>query len=539
MANYNNLKTIIQAVINANGKQAITGDIMQQTLVAIVDALGKGYQFMGIATPATDPGTTDQKVFYIANGKGVYTNFGGLNVGEDGLVLLVYSETWTKLLVTNLADLADGSVTTPKIADSAVTENKLASQSVSSKKIKDATIGASKLGANSVTTSKIADKAVTFEKLDDNSVTTSKIEDGAVTTKKLQQWVIKQSDSTADIALWNEIKAFNPLTSKIPNIVFIRDNGFILPVQRIFTIATGEIYELQFFSFSPNEIFVEKVNPDDIYFNFIKVTIANFGEVSLNVSFESRPFSYIMDIKGNWLGGAVLKDESIEASKLQNGLVTTPKIADDAVTKEKIEDEAVSSPKLTKGARKPIILTPDTTEVDEETYQKLLSDDVDVVLKLDTGNLCLLTIKIERGDLLKLFFTCLSVEALKVKNVYLYGYKVSITKNSPHNCSATQYIGDTLYGLFELSNYLTKSALTPVPFTDTTLSNKAQLEVFLSKVPDATVMHCTYKEIWAGTLHKINGDWYGLLVKNTNNPADNINIKLSADGTITEGNSVQ
>ena len=36
-----------------------------------------------------------------------------------------------------------------------------------------------------------------------------------------------------------------------------------------------------------------------------------------------------------------------------------------------------------------------------------------------------------------------------------------------------------------------------------------------------------------------NGDWYGLLVKNTNNPADNINIKLSADGTITEGNSAQ
>lgn len=27
--------------------------------------------------------------------------------------------------------------------------------------------------------------------------------------------------------------------------------------------------------------------------------------------------------------------------------------------------------------------------------------------------------------------------------------------------------------------------------------------------------------------------------KNTNSPADNINIKLSADGTITEGNSVQ
>lgn len=84
-----------------------------------------------------------------------------------------------------------------------------------------------------------------------------------------------------------------------------------------------------------------------------------------------------------------------------------------------------------------------------------------------------------------------------------------------------------------------KYSYTSVPFTDTTLSNKAQLEVFLSKVPDATVMHCTYKEIWAGTLHKINGDWYGLLVKNTNSPADNINIKLSADGTVITSNSAQ
>lgn len=84
-----------------------------------------------------------------------------------------------------------------------------------------------------------------------------------------------------------------------------------------------------------------------------------------------------------------------------------------------------------------------------------------------------------------------------------------------------------------------KPYLTPVPFTDTTLSNKTQLEGFLHEAPDAAVMHCTYKEIWAGTLHKINGDWYGLLVKNTNNPADNINVKLSADGTIVTSNSAQ
>ena len=97
------------------------------------------------------------------------------------------------------------------------------------------------------------------------------------------------------------------------------------------------------------------------------------------------------------------------------------------------------------------------------------------------------------------------------------------------------------YFLEKTSNEVTemldaiKYSYTPVPFTDTTLSNKAQLEVFLSKVPSAAVMHCTYMEVYAGTLHKINGDWYGLLVKNTNNYEDTLQVKLQADGTLIKG----
>lgn len=97
MANNELLKSSIRSVIKANGNEEITGDILQQTLVAIVDALGKGYQFMGVATPTTDPGTIDQKVFYIANGKGLYKNFGGINIDEDEVVLLIFKDTWTKV----------------------------------------------------------------------------------------------------------------------------------------------------------------------------------------------------------------------------------------------------------------------------------------------------------------------------------------------------------------------------------------------------------------------------------------------------------
>lgn len=134
--------------------------------------------------------------------------------------------------------------------------------------------------------------------------------------------------------------------------------------------------------------------------------------------------------------------------------------------------------------------------------------------------------------------------------VLLSGIVTDVNENHhyPFNVSITDgaiLFDENNYFLEKTSNEVTemldaiKYSHTSVPFTDTTLSNKAQLEVFLSKVPDATVMHCTYKEIWAGTLHKINGDWYGLLVKNTNSPADNINIKLSADGTVITSNSAQ
>lgn len=97
------------------------------------------------------------------------------------------------------------------------------------------------------------------------------------------------------------------------------------------------------------------------------------------------------------------------------------------------------------------------------------------------------------------------------------------------------------YFLEKTSNEVTemldaiKYSYTPVPLTATTLSNKAQLEVFLSKVPNAQVMHCTYKDVYAGTLHKINGSWYGVLVGESNTLAGQLSIKLQADGTIVEG----
>lgn len=80
-----------------------------KTIVGSINELkrlrDKGYLFKGVATPDTNPGVVKQKVFYIANGKGTYANFGGLIVDEDEVVLLTYDDSWKKL-ATGIASQA-------------------------------------------------------------------------------------------------------------------------------------------------------------------------------------------------------------------------------------------------------------------------------------------------------------------------------------------------------------------------------------------------------------------------------------------------
>lgn len=87
---------------------------------------------------------------------------------------------------------------------------------------------------------------------------------------------------------------------------------------------------------------------------------------------------------------------------------------------------------------------------------------------------------------------------------------------------------------------------TPIELTTETAQNKtaidARVAAFTAQGISLTNGCCipvTYTGVYAGNISLINGDWYGLLVKNTNNPADNINIKLAADGTIVTSNSAQ
>lgn len=117
-------------------------------------------------------------------------------------------------------------------------------------------------------------------------------------------------------------------------------------------------------------------------------------------------------------------------------------------------------------------------------------------------------------------------------------YATLLTTNNKRIIPAINEVNDLAKGY--------STIFTPIELTTETAQNKtaidARVAAFTAQGISLTNGCCipvTYKGVYAGNISLINGDWYGLLVKNTNNPADNINIKLSADGTIAEGNSAQ
>ena len=94
MSNYNSIKAIINANVKTNGKQEISGSVLNSVLNAMVNALGVGYQFVGTATPSTNPGTPDQKVCYLAMEEGVYPHFNNIEVGDNEIAIMTYDSQW-------------------------------------------------------------------------------------------------------------------------------------------------------------------------------------------------------------------------------------------------------------------------------------------------------------------------------------------------------------------------------------------------------------------------------------------------------------
>ena len=169
--NYDELKRNIADVVKPNGNQEITGQIMQDALFALIENLGEGWQFGGAVRPSDAPALgADVRGFWLAVEKGVYADFGGVEVTE--LSAIVYGDGWgvlplgvafgvdTEAEIVALSERmsaleADGSVTTSRIADGAVTTPKIADTAVTSDKIASGAITNDKISAGAVSIDKL------------------------------------------------------------------------------------------------------------------------------------------------------------------------------------------------------------------------------------------------------------------------------------------------------------------------------------------------------------------------------------------------
>ena len=106
MANWSTLKAAIANVIKTNGNQEITGAVLQSTLNSIVNAVGQNATFAGIATPSTNPGTSDGPVFYLAFDKGKYVNFGNIELYNNQMYI-IWNEnnTWNSKEIESISNI--------------------------------------------------------------------------------------------------------------------------------------------------------------------------------------------------------------------------------------------------------------------------------------------------------------------------------------------------------------------------------------------------------------------------------------------------
>ena len=99
MSQYSAIKAATNAYIKSNGMREITGAILNSVMIATINALGKYYQFAGVADRDTDPGSPDENVIYITGTTGTYANFGGIVVNAGEMALLKWDGTWTKQVI--------------------------------------------------------------------------------------------------------------------------------------------------------------------------------------------------------------------------------------------------------------------------------------------------------------------------------------------------------------------------------------------------------------------------------------------------------
>lgn len=226
----------------------------------------------------------------------------------------------------NANPVPDGSITTAKLANLAVTAAKIAAEAVETQHIAPGAVGTTQLAAQAVEGDNLAVGAVTTSKISNKQIISSHFQEGAVDNAAIGSGAVS-SDKIADSTL---------TVAKLSNAMRTQWETFIRVVGNLEN-GKGD--------FDVNSLSV--INA----ITLAAQCVANMGGVILHnlgepvEGADAATKQYVDDA----MSEATIGPLSVTSDKLATGAVTAPKIASGAVTSEKLDTAGVALPEGSTG----------------------------------------------------------------------------------------------------------------------------------------------------------------------------------------------
>lgn len=282
-------------------------------------------------------------------------------------------------------EIPDGSITTAKLADNAVTSAKIKAKTITDKelalgavsgdiiqsktivasKLADGCVGAAAIADGAVTGDKIANAAVTVDKIADDSVNSDKIVDGAINVNKIAAnsvgngQILDGAVTSAKLAPGLDVSGLFfilPEDTQFPYTLTEGDKAklsaatiLILPTTRGLTPFQRSSNEGIWCSLGyTNTIWSVTVSESSILAPVV-YAIYDSTSVKFNVAqtlTAAQKLQARTNIGAAEVGTAALASLAVTTDKIADGAVTTDKLATSSVATEKLQDLCVTTPKI-------------------------------------------------------------------------------------------------------------------------------------------------------------------------------------------------
>ena len=240
--------------------------------------------------------------------------------------------------------ILDGAINAGKIANNAVTVNKILNGSINSDKIADNAVLTAAIAANAITTTKIADNAITTGKIIANAVTASEIAANTITASQIAANTISAAQIAANTITAGEIAALTITATQIAA------NTISAAQIAANTITAGEIAAL---TITASQIAAKTIGAGQIAAN--SITAGEIAALTITAG----------EIQANTIGAGQIAANTITAGQIAALTITAGELAVGAVTANKILANTITANEMAVGAVTTTVLAANAVSADK------------------------------------------------------------------------------------------------------------------------------------------------------------------------------